>query len=122
MPFTSPGSPTDPLATYVWHLPQTNITAHAGGTRALAVPLTGQYCRITVSATAADSVAIQRPALAGDEIIIRNDGAAAAQVFPAGNDTINGVAAATGISLASGATAQLICYENGAWRGPVALV
>lgn len=65
------------------------ITAHAGGTRALAVPLT-----------------------------VINAGASAMQLFAAvgTSDTINGVAAATGISVAAGKTIELVSFV-GAWHG-----
>jgi hypothetical protein len=95
---------------------QNGITATAGGTRAAAVPLTAAFCRIAVCATAADSVALP-PATGGQEITLINSGAAATQVFANVNtsDTINGVAAATGISVAAAGKAQFVSPGPGFW-------
>src|SRR4249919_2519001 len=78
-----------------------NIVARAGGTRAAATPLLAAFNRIGTCATAADSVSLP-PATGGQEVTLINSGAAATQVFaaPGTADTINNVAAATGISLA----------------------
>jgi hypothetical protein len=94
----------------------TSITATAGGTRAAAIPLRAAINRIAVCATAADSVALP-PAVGGQEVSIINGGAAAAQVFAAvgTSDTINGVAAATGISLAAAGKAQFVSPGAGLW-------
>ena len=93
-----------------------NITAHAGGTRAAAVKLTSGINRIATCATAADSVSLP-PAVGGQLIIVANAGAAAAQVFadPSTSDTINGVAAATGVSLAAGKSASFSSSAPGVW-------
>ena len=92
------------------------LTATAGGTRAAALPLRASMNRITTCATAADSVALP-PAVGGQEVTIINSGAAAAQVFAAvgTSDTINGVAAATGISLAAAGKAQFVSPGPGLW-------
>lgn len=95
---------------------QDGITARAGGTRAAAVPLTACINRISVCATAADSVALP-PAVGGQQMAVINGGAASAQVFaaPGTSDTINGVAAATGIALAAAGKAQFVSPAPGAW-------
>lgn len=92
------------------------LTAKAGGTRPPATKLTAGINRITTCATAADSVALP-PATGGQLIIVSNAGAAAAQVFADNNtsDTINGVAAATGVSLAAGKTASFSSPSAGVW-------
>lgn len=87
------------------------VTARAGGTQALATPLTAAFNRISVCATAADSVALPL-AVAGLEIAIANDGAASAQVFGAGTDTINSVATATGVAQANTARAVYKCMTS----------
>lgn len=94
----------------------TNITAAAGGTRAAAVPLRAAQNRIAVCATTADSVALP-PAVGGQELTVINSGVASAQVFAALGtaDTINGVAAATGIALAAAAKAQFVSPGPGLW-------
>ena len=92
------------------------ITARAGGTRAAAVKLQAAVNRIAVCATAADSVALP-PDVGGQVIYVQNSGAAACQVFadPATADTINGVAAATGISLAAAGKAAFVSPATGVW-------
>jgi hypothetical protein len=95
---------------------QNNITATAGGTRPLARPLIAAFNRISVCATAADSVALP-PATGGQEVTVINSGAAATQVFAAAGtaDTINGVAAATGVPLAAAGKAQFVSPDVGVW-------
>jgi len=92
------------------------VTAKAGGTRALATKLTTAISRITVCATAADSVALP-PAVGGMVIYVYNAGAAACQVFAdtATSDTINGIAAATGVSLAAAKSAAFVSPGPGVW-------
>jgi hypothetical protein len=73
---------------------------------------------VTTVATAADSVQLP-PAYGGQEITVANAAASnAMQIFAAvgTSDTINGVAAATGISLAAGKTMQLLSFP-GSWYG-----
>jgi len=96
----------------------TGITARAGGTRAAGTPLTAAVNHITVCATAADSVVLP-PAVGGQEMVVINGGAAAAQVFAAvgTSDTINGVAAATGISLAAAGKEIFVSPGPGLWFG-----
>ena len=92
-----------------------SITAHAGGTQALATPIRSALTLIAVCATAADSVVLP-PAMGGQILWITNAGAASAQVFAApGADTINGIANATGIALANGKSLTLMCPLAGAW-------
>jgi hypothetical protein len=86
------------------------ITATAGGTKAAARALTAAVNRISVCATAADSVLLPL-ADAGARVVIANDGAASAQVFGAGTDTINAVATATGVAQAAGTKALYACVK-----------
>ena len=92
------------------------VTARAGGGRANATKLAAAINRITTCATAADSVALP-PAVGGQVIYVQNAGAAACQVFADANtsDTINGVAAATGVSLAAGKSASVNSPAPGVW-------
>lgn len=92
------------------------ITAHAGGGKASAYALsaTKSYHRISVCATAADSVLMPASA-AGVDHYLRNDGVAAMQVFGNGTDTINGVATATGVSQAASTGSWYVCTTAGAW-------
>lgn len=89
---------------------QNNITAKAGGTKAAATALTAAKCQISVCATNGDSVLLP-PGYPGLEISIFNAGVADAQVFGAGNDTINGIATATGVTQATGKSAVYTCYN-----------
>lgn len=89
---------------------QNNITALAGGGKANATQLNGAKCRIEVCATNGDSVKLP-PGYPGLEVTIFNGGAANAQVFGSGLDTINGQATGTGVTQNSGISAVYTCYE-----------
>lgn len=93
------------------------ITAHAGGTRAAGVPLTSMINHITVCATTADSVLLPA-AVGGQVIVVRNDGAASTTMYAAigTSDTINAVAAATGVAMAAAKTMVLFSVPA-AWFG-----
>ena len=92
-----------------------SITAHAGGTQALATPIRSACTLIAVCATAGDSVQLP-PAVGGQLLWVTNAGAASAQVFAyTGADTINGVANGTGIALAAGKSVTLMSPLAGAW-------
>jgi hypothetical protein len=67
------------------------ITATPGGTQAAGVQLVSRYNRISVCATAADSVVLP-PWLADQAIYVSNDGAAALAVFPYTGQSINAAA------------------------------
>ncbi len=92
-----------------------NLTAHAGGGQANALPLTALMNRVTTVASAADSVLLP-PSVAGLTVTVTNASATAMQVFGTSPDTINGVATGTGVSLAAGKTANYCCYTAGAWH------
>ncbi len=93
-----------------------SLTAHAGGTQAAALALsaTAFFHRISVCATAGDSV-ILPAATVGKSHYIRNDGAASAQVYAALTETINGVASATGVPLGAGSGVLYFCTTAGKW-------
>lgn len=95
-----------------------SITAHAGGTRAPATPIRSAITLIAVCATAADSCMLP-PAVGGQVLWVINAGAASSQLFAdsSTSDTINGVAAATGIALAAGKSITLVSPIAGAWFG-----
>jgi hypothetical protein len=93
---------------------ENNITATAGGTKAAAYVLTKSMSRISTCATAADSVLLPA-ALYGASCFVANDGAASAQVFGQGTDTIDGVATATGVAIANGKRRMFVCFADGAW-------
>lgn len=100
------------------------ITAFATGgqTSATALSATKTFHRVSVCATAADSVKLPA-ATVGQAHYLRNDGAAAMQVFGQATETINGVASATGISQAVGMGVWYVCTTAGAWTtGPVSAI
>lgn len=93
------------------------LTAHAGGTQALATQLTQGVNEVTVCATNADSVQLP-PAVAGARVYVGNSGAADATVYGKSGrtDTINGTAGATGVTLAATKNAEFFCAVAGKWR------
>jgi hypothetical protein len=78
------------------------LTAHAGGTQAAALALTAGLSRVTVVATAADSVLLPVMTPGQMVVVINSHASNSMQVFGAGTATINGVATATGVALAAG--------------------
>lgn len=95
------------------------IVAKAGGGQTLATQLGAQTNVIATCATTSDSVKlpeiVQSPgvlspvgASVGAIIVVANLGAANAQVFGGGTDTINGVATATGVSLPAGTSSVFV--------------
>jgi hypothetical protein len=86
------------------------ITAKAGGTKAAATEITGVKCLIDVCATNGDS-ALLPPGYPGLEVTIFNAGAANAQIFGNGSDTINEIATGTGVTQNAGISAVYTCYS-----------
>lgn len=92
------------------------IVALAGGTRVAATPvLNAANCEITTCATAADSAVLPK-AKVGLDITVTNSGAASAQIFADGTDTIQGTAGSVGVALAPAATARYHCSKDGVWK------
>ena len=83
------------------------ITALAGGGQVGATLLTGRYNRVTVVATAGDSV-ILCPWVRDIRILASNDSANALAVFPNGTDQIGAGAASASITVAAGKTAEFL--------------
>jgi len=103
------------LAGFLFGSTTNSITAFAGGGQGSAVALTTGYNRITVCATAADSVKLPA-ATAGKEVKIKNNGAAYASVFPATGEVIDTLAANTSVSLPAGGTISFYCVVAGTWE------
>lgn len=91
-----------------------SLTAHAGGGKGSALPLTAQFNRVSVAASPADSVLLPT-AFAGMAITIINDGVSSIQVFGAGTDTIDGIATSTGVAMAAAKRATFFCTTTGTW-------
>lgn len=93
---------------------QSGITAKAGGGQSGAFQITTQTARVNTVASAGDSVMLPA-ALAGLEVILINHGANPMQVFGNGTDTIDDVAAGTGVSQMPSSVVIYTCANNGAW-------
>ena len=91
----------------------TGVTAYAGGGQTNATLLEYGFNTVTVVATNADSVKLP-PSKPGAIVIIANtDAAQSTTVYGSGIDTINSVATATGVALASGKTCMYIADGEG---------
>lgn len=97
-----------------WTASQGGLTAQADNTRANATELNYGSNELSVVAGAADS-AVLPPAIQGAVVYVANAGAAAAQIFAAGSDTLNGTAGATGVSQTNGLNATYFCPTTGKW-------
>lgn len=93
---------------------QDNITATAGGGQANAFQINTQTVRVTTVATAGDSVKL--PASApGLEVLVINHGGKPMQVYGLGNDTVDDVAAGTGVSQMQNSFVIYSCASTGKW-------
>lgn len=104
------------------------ITALANGGQTGATLLVSRLNNVKTVANANDSCMLPTSS-PGAIVIIINNGANAMQLFAntvsalasGVEDTINGTAGATGISISAAHTAFLFCTAAGAWVGPVGL-
>lgn len=90
------------------------VTATASGTQATSVQLSNEMTRVTTVATAGDGILLPA-SVPGLTIYLENAAALAMSVFAAGTDTINGNAAATGVTQMAGSMVIYTCYAAGAW-------
>jgi hypothetical protein len=90
------------------------IIAHPGGGQALATLLPAEFNNVTIVAAAGNSVLLP-PSFLGAQVIVANSGVNPMQVFGTGTDTINGVAAATGVSQAAGTVVVYRVAVAGNW-------
>lgn len=93
----------------------TGITAFATGGQTSATALTSGFNELTTVATAGDSVKLPT-AVASTTVIVKNEGAAAADVFPFLADTINDGAANAAYSIAPGATIVFTAVNSTNWE------
>lgn len=93
------------------------ITAFAGGGQGSAVALTAAYNRITVCATAGDSVKLPA-ATAGLAITVTSavTSGKGHDVFPATGEAINNLAANSAIRQPPGTTIKFVCDVAGTWN------
>lgn len=96
------------------------ITAFATGGQASATALVVGVNRIGTCATAGDSVKLPA-ATAGRTVVVINNGATAADVFPQTGETINGMSANTAIRIGVGQTMVFNCSVAAGWRTPTPL-
>jgi hypothetical protein len=82
----------------------TGIVAFATGGQASATPLSAGINIIATCATGGDSVLLPVSSSVGDEVFIRNNGAASCNVFPRTGGAINGGSANAALALANGKT------------------
>lgn len=99
-------------------LVEDSLTAHAGGGQASALALSSTVFshRVTTVASGADSVKLPAALAGGQPHFVMNSAAAnSMQVFGTGTDTINDVAAGTGVAQAAGIGALYFPLANGKW-------
>lgn len=95
------------------------ITANATQTQAAATVMTAEVNRVTTVATAGNGVKLPASA-AGLTVTVINSGANAMQVYGLGSDTINGAAAATGVSQAANSVVIYTSAVAGLWQSDAA--
>ena len=95
----------------------TGITAGTTHTLAGAVPLTGAINVVTVCATSADAVSLPSAsaALVGSSILVFNNGAAAAAVWPLLADKIDGGTAGAAVVLTNAKRCEYYCTAVNNW-------
>jgi hypothetical protein len=89
----------------------TAITAFATGGQASATQLNAVTNVISVCATGADSVKLP-VATTGDEVFIRNNGAASCNVFPQTGGNLNNAGANTAFAVANAKSAVFKCISG----------
>jgi hypothetical protein len=92
------------------------LTAAADGLITDAVQLVNGWNRLSTVAGSADSAILPLGA-PGMEVVVINDGAAAAQIFASGSDTIDAVnGQSTGVPLTNAKRAIFYCLTAGRWQ------
>jgi hypothetical protein len=96
---------------------ETGITAGAGGTSAAAYQLTKEFNNVTTVATLNDGVKLPTLTanLIGMHVVIKNNGANTARIYPFDGQIINGGAADAPITVAAAAVAQVVAVSATAW-------
>lgn len=92
------------------------LTAHAGGGQGSALQLAKGINRVTVVATAGDSVKLPVSVAGMHVVVINADAADAMDVFPATGEVINALSANTAISVAANKTILFFCAVAGTWN------
>lgn len=92
------------------------ITAFAGGGQASATALTSMVNRVTVVATAGDSVKLPAATAGLSLTVINADAADSMNVFPNTGDAINALSANAAYAVAANKTATFYCAVAGTWN------
>jgi hypothetical protein len=92
-----------------------NLTATAGGGQANALQLGAEMNEVATCATDGDSVKLPQIVQPGVLITIIHRGAKNLQVYGTGTDTINDVAAATGVTQMAGSVTIYTSSSGGKW-------
>lgn len=93
----------------------TGITAFAGGGQASATQLTAEFNRVTVVATAADSVKLPA-AVVGAVVTVVNKAANSMDVYPTSGEQIDGLGTNAPDACAAGAIITYRCGLAGQWE------
>lgn len=102
-----------PATAVVFNSVNAGVTANTNSTQG-DNPITKMITQISVCANGGDAVTLPT-AVAGAIIIVLNDGAEAADVFPASGDNINEAGANTAYSLAVNKNAMFIAHDTTHW-------
>lgn len=95
----------------------TGITASASSDQAGATQLNYRISEITVVATAGDSVKLPQADVVGmTMLVVNNDAAESADVFPFLGDSINQLAVNLALAVANNVATYFICVAPGRWR------
>jgi hypothetical protein len=92
------------------------ITAFAGGGQGSATQLAKGVNRVTVVATAGDSVKLPAATAGKHVVVINADSAEAMDCFPASGEAINALSANTALSIVANKTVLFFCAVAGTWN------
>lgn len=106
------------LTDYIYETAAGGIIALAGGGAAGATLVNAQTTRISVVASRGDSIKLP-PAAPGLELVVINDGANVAAVFPSGSDAINGQASGASVLQMPQSIDVYACGIAGKWHAEV---
>lgn len=93
-----------------------SITAYATGGQANATQIANRWNMVTTCATSGDSVKLPASPTAGDEVFIRNRGAAPLAIYPGSGDTIGELSANAPFYLHMDCTMGFVAESASAWR------
>lgn len=95
------------------------LTAHAGGGQGSALQLAKGINRVTVVATAGDSVKLPVSVAGMQVVVINADSADSMDCFPSSGESINALSADTALAIAANKTVIFNCAVAGIWNSVV---